>query len=110
MGSNARFNNLCRIRFPAPTGVYEFNSDTRSVIGFADGEGTHNAENRYVARYRCNCVNLLYYSPDIRYEPWIMANGELMAPAEPKRAKFNPIIPYAAFPIATIDLTSSYQI
>lgn len=98
------------VGFPQPTGIYKSGQNQAdNVMPFGDGVGTDNAMVIKIAKYRNSSVNLIYYNPATRYDPWVDADGVPMAPATPSAALFNPIAPDGGSLASKIDLTSSNQ-
>lgn len=71
---------------------YGYNSSLESVIsgGSADMPG-HEDNNPYNYRLRSASVNRVYYDPQMRYTPWLNADGSDMPNATPTCAPNNPM-------------------
>lgn len=81
--------------FPVPDGVYGGSVYTNQVPDFQD-DNLHNFFGRSAAN------NAIFYNPDVTYTPWSNADGSSMAPANPKKALYNPVLPG----VGTMDLTA----
>ncbi|AFJ03455.1 Type IV fimbrial biogenesis protein PilY1 [Methylophaga frappieri] len=70
--------------FPAPNNVYGSSTYTNQIPNF-DDDNFHN----YYQRSAAN--NVIFYNPDIDYEPWRNHDGSLMANANPRQVYYNPL-------------------
>ncbi len=77
--------------YPQPRGVYGAGDYTypcdgtrRYFVPTFDDDNWHNVQ------LRSHTTNPQYYNPDITYRPWVDANGQPLADADPENALYNP--------------------
>ncbi len=91
--------------YPIPSNTYRSSGDGGVTAAPFEKPGTTNIDAR---RFRSIAVNKIYYNPDLLYEPWSNADGTAMDPADPTRAKFNPVLPTGVASMSTYNLTTPF--
>lgn len=82
------------VNFPDDDGLIMHPSDPRQYSGTHKGTvlgNTGDSSNVFQRQMRSPDVNMIYYNPEVRYKPWIKADGTRMANASFTAVRFDPI-------------------